>query len=149
MRQVWTAVVLLVAGLAGVGQAWKLPLGTIETPGPGFFPFCLAGAFSIVMAVLVVRAVRRPGTDDDAPLMQRDRRRQVVLLMAALFVYAFVLEALGFVLATFLLMVVLFRVVEPQPWIVAVGGAGASAFLGHLVFRVWLGVRLPPGPWGF
>jgi putative tricarboxylic transport membrane protein len=145
----WTAVVLLVAGLAGVVQAWKLPLGTIETPGAGFFPFCLAVAFSIVVAALVVRAVRHPGPDGGGPLVRRDRQRRVVLLMAALFVYAFVLEALGFVLATFLLMVVLFRVVEPQRWIVAVGGATASSLLGHLVFRVWLGVRLPPGPWGF
>jgi hypothetical protein len=68
--------------------------------------------------------------------------------MVALFAYALVLESAGFGLTTFLLMLVVFRT-EPLRWPFAIGGAVAAAALSHLVFKVWLGVRLPPGPWGF
>jgi hypothetical protein len=46
-------------------------------------------------------------------------------------------------------MVVLFRVVESHGWTLAILESAASAGLGHVIFRTWLGVRLPPGPWGF
>ncbi|HXH82978.1 MAG TPA: tripartite tricarboxylate transporter TctB family protein, partial [Candidatus Tectomicrobia bacterium] len=69
--------------------------------------------------------------------------------LGALLAYAFVLERVGFVLATFGLIAFLLRVVEPRPWPVAVGAAAAAVIATHLLFRVWLGVRLPAGPGGF
>jgi putative tricarboxylic transport membrane protein len=149
MRQRWAAAVLLVAGLLGVVEAGKLASGSIATPGPGFFPLCLAGGFSVVAGVLLVASFRERNVGPGAPLIVAGRRGQVVAAIVTLVVYAFVLEPLGFVLATFLLMVVLFRAVEPQRWLVALGGAALCAALSHVVFRMWLGVRLPRGPWGF
>ncbi|MGH8695604.1 MAG: tripartite tricarboxylate transporter TctB family protein, partial [Burkholderiales bacterium] len=69
--------------------------------------------------------------------------------LGALLAYALALEPVGFGVATFLLIVFLFRAIEPQPWLVALGGAAATVLACHVLFRVWLGVRLPPGPWGF
>jgi hypothetical protein len=149
MRQFWTATVLFVAGIVILLEARKLPFGTVATPGPGFFPFVLAAGFSLTMLALVVQSFRRPDAEGAPALMLRERRPQLVAAMVALFGYAFALETAGFVLTTFLLVLVLFRVVEPRQWPVAIGGAAASAVLGHVLFKVWLGVRLPPGPWGF
>jgi putative tricarboxylic transport membrane protein len=113
MRQRWAAAVLLVAGLLGVVEAGKLASGSIATPGPGFFPLCLAAGFSVVAGVLLVASFRERNVGPGAPLIVAGRRGQVVAAIVTLVVYAFVLEPLGFVLATFLLMVVLFRAVEP------------------------------------
>jgi putative tricarboxylic transport membrane protein len=130
-------------------EASKLPFGSIETPGPGFFPLCLAAGFSLVALVLVIRSRGEREGEGAAPLILPGRRGKVIAAIVTLVVYALVLEWLGFVVATFLLMVVLFRAVEPQRWLVALGGAAACALLSHVVFRLWLGVRLPHGPWGF
>jgi putative tricarboxylic transport membrane protein len=149
MRQLGTAVVLLVLGLAGIIEARKLPFGSVATPGPGFFPLCLAAGFSLVALALVIRSRGEREGEGAAPLILPGRRDKVIAAIVTLVAYALVLEWLGFIAATFLLMLVLFRAVEPQRWIVALGGAAACALLSHLVFRIWLGVRLPRGPWGF
>jgi hypothetical protein len=66
-----------------------------------------------------------------------------------LLVYALALERVGFGIATFVLITFLFRAIEPRPWPVAVSGAATAVVVCHVVFRVWLGVRLPIGPWGY
>ena len=77
------------------------------------------------------------------------RRSAVVGTLGALLVYALLLEWLGFLLTTFALLVFFFRVLQRQSWIAVVGGALATSLLSSLVFKTWLGVQLPAGPWGF
>ena len=148
MRELGSAVVLLAAALAGLVEAWRLPLGSAVAPGPGFFPLALAAGLAASAALLVVRAVARPPARPAGPGAAGGRAR-LVAVVAALLVYTAVFSRLGFVLATFLLMVVLFRAVESLRWPVALAAAAAAAVLGHLLFKTWLGVRLPSGPWGF
>ena len=147
-RQLWTAVALTALGAGGVVEAWKLAIGTVAQPGPGFFPLCLAVALTLTGAGLVRQAMRQATPARHAPGPAGGVRRVVVALLALL-AYVLSLDHIGFVLATFLLVAFLFRVIEPQRWVLALGGAAATAILSHVVFRAWLGVRLPPGPWGF
>ncbi len=45
-----------------------------------------------------------------------------------MFAYAFCLEILGFLVSTFLLLVFLFRAgMEPQRWLVAIGGSAIAS----------------------
>jgi hypothetical protein len=73
---------------------------------------------------------------------------RIVATMAALFVYALVLEHVGFVAATFALLLFLFKVLERQRWPVALASSLATALVTYLVFKVWLNVQLPAAPWG-
>ena len=147
MRDVAAAVVLLVVAAAAFLGGRGLPFGAVAAPGPGFFPLVVAGALGGVAVLLLARAVMAapaPG----APLAQGARSR-LVAVSIALFAFTAVLESLGFVAATFLLMIVLFRVVEQHRWTVVVAESAAAAIASHVLFKTWLGVRLPPGPWGF
>jgi hypothetical protein len=147
--QVWAAAVLTAGAIAFVVDARALVFGSVTQPGPGFFPMCLAVALTFVSAGLLAQALRAGrGVPLGVPTGARPLGRVVATLLALL-VYAFVLETLGFVVSTFLLIAFLFRAIEPQPWVVAMGGAAATAGVTHLVFRVWLRVQLPSGPWGF
>ena len=138
--------VLLAFGLVALEEARKLRFGSIARPGPGFFPVVLAAAFSLVCLVLLVGAVR--GRDEDAPVAARLGWAKIVATMAALFVYALVLEVVGFVAATFALLLFFFRALERQRWPLALAGSLVTALLTYLVFKVWLNVQLPAGPWG-
>lgn len=139
------AAVLLVFGVIALEEARTLRFGSIARPGPGFFPVVLAAAFCLVCLVLLVKALRAraPEAEARAPLGWQ----RIVAAMAALFVYAFVLEPLGFVVATFALLLFFFKALERQRWLTAVAGSLVTAFLTYLVFKVWLHVQLPAGPW--
>lgn len=145
-RDPWAAGVLLCFGLAAIVEARRLAVGEAGQPGPGFFPFWLAVAFSIVTLALFVHSLRsRPSM---VPASGPSRRRALVLACLSLLGYALALEPLGFLLASFLLMLVLFRSVEPLGWPAAVGGSLATSLLAYALFKVWLQVQLPAGPWG-
>lgn len=139
------AAVLLAFGLIALEEARKLRFGSIAKPGPGFFPVVLAAAFSLVCLVLLVNAIR--ARDAEAVSGVRLAWPKIVATMAALFVYALVLELLGFVVATFALLLFFFKALERQRWVTALAGSLATAFVTYLVFKVWLNVQLPAGPW--
>ncbi len=130
------AAVLLLGAVAVLVEGRGLPFGAVAAPGPGFFPRALA------VAVVAGRASAAP------PAMPGARFR-LGAVVGVLFAFTAVLDWLGFAAATFLLMVVLFRVVERHRWTIVVAESAAAAAACHVLFKMWLGVRLPPGPWGF
>ena len=172
-RDLGAAAVLLAFGLFALTQARGLRFGTVVAPGPGFFPLCLAAALCLTSLALFVSAWRtdRHGGPSYGPPMPPDargapakprhpsnelhpvaagstaggQRFAVIGTLAALLVYALVLEWLGFLLATFGLLVFFFKALQRQSWLVAVGGAVATALASYLVFKIWLGVNLPGG----
>ncbi|HMH49529.1 MAG TPA: tripartite tricarboxylate transporter TctB family protein [Candidatus Acidoferrum sp.] len=144
-RELAAAAVLLAFGLFAVIQARGLRFGTVAAPGPGFFPLCLALALCVVGIGLVVGAWRAaPASGAPAPSL-RPRRFAIAATLGSLLVYALVLEWLGFLLATFALLVFFFRVLQHQRWLVAVAGSLATSLVSYLVFKTWLGVNLPGG----
>jgi putative tricarboxylic transport membrane protein len=142
------AAVLLAFGLAGALEAGRLAIGDPAHPGPGFFPFWLALLLCLVAVALFLRASPAPvapGPAAPAPAA----RGKAVMALATSVVYAFALEPLGFLLTTLLFLVVLLRAVERRSWLSTVTVAAATAVASHVVFKVWLDIQLPAGPWGF
>src|SRR5262249_18573041 len=74
------------------------------------------------------------------------RITKVLALLAVLALYTFSLEPLGYPLCTFLLVLFMLRVTDPQRWPVALGMAALTAAGSYIVFAVWLSVPLPRGP---
>lgn len=147
--ELWAAAALTAFGIAAsIEAARTLSFGSISRPSPGFFPLCTAVALAAVAFAVLVRSIRGDRPDAATATAGTSRIRAAATLIALL-VYALVLERTGFGVATFVLIAFLFRAIEPRPWPVALGGAAAAVAVCHVVFRIWLGVRLPTGPWGF
>ena len=145
-RELAAAAVLLAFGLFAVIQARGLRFGTVAAPGPGFFPLCLAAALCLAAVGLIVRAWRAAPAGAPAPTATGSPRRFAVAgTLGALLVYALVLEWLGFLLATFALLVFFFRALQRQSWLVVVTGSLATSLLSYLIFKTWLGINLPGG----
>jgi hypothetical protein len=121
--------------------SWGYGLGTPRTPGPGFWPFCIALAMLGLGAMLVIRpAPAAQGEDQSA---SRWRRLAIALLTLAFYVVA--LEPLGYLAAMAILLVVQLRWVEDRPWRGSVVIGVASAVASLIVFRTLLKVPLPVG----
>lgn len=149
-REAAAGAVLLAFGLFALLQARGLRFGSIAAPGPGFFPLCLATALSLVSLAILVSALRAPpavpGAASGATVAGHAK---VIGTLGALAIYALVLESVGFLSATFSLLVFFFTVLQRQRWFVAVGSALLTSIVTYVVFKMWLGVNLPPGPFRF
>lgn len=73
----------------------------------------------------------------------------MLYVLIPLILYGIVLESLGYLLSTFLLMAFLLYSIEVKQWYLVVLAASASSFLSYALFALWLDVRLPKGVLGF
>jgi putative tricarboxylic transport membrane protein len=133
-----------------VETMWKLPLGSLRDPGPGFFPFGAGIALGLLSAVNFVLSLLDKSPKDKEAWYPRERWKTLVLILAAMLAYAFSLETLGFLTGTFLLLILFFRSTpKPQGWAVSIGGSVLLSLAAYVIFDVLLGSQLPIGIWGF
>ena len=146
--QIGGAVFLLFFGTLICWEARKLDIGRIVKPGPGFFPFWLGFSLVLVAVALMIQQ-RRAKTGEPAQGLWKGRQwEKIIYILGALLLYAFFLEFLGYIIATFLLMFFLFRAVEKQKWPVVILGSISASLLTYGLFKLWLQVQLPVGLWG-
>jgi putative tricarboxylic transport membrane protein len=129
-------------------EAWRLHVGTLRAPGAGFLPFYAAILLGLLALASLVQDLKTM-TGPASALWGGVRWGRWVTMVAALFLYVFLLERLGFFLATFLLMLVLFRLLEPYRWTTVLLFSLATMGAAYLFFVVLLESRLPAGPLGF
>lgn len=140
---------LLVALAAGTcAGAWRLGLGDVHTPGPGFMPFAAAallGAMALIQLVRLAVASRGPAADRRP--FAHSRWSIVAIVLGALVGFGAAIDTLGFAISTFLMLLVLFGVIARKRWWVAFTVALLIAVVARLAFRA-LGLELPRGPLG-
>ena len=129
----------------------RLSVGSFDHPGPGFLPLLVGIFLGIFSIVAFLQAHLSKATDETTPSWYpKERWKRLIGVLAVMFLYAFCLEILGFLLSTFLLLVFLFRFgMESQRWLVAIGGSAIASFSSYAVFELWLKTQLPKGLLGF
>jgi hypothetical protein len=143
------ASVLLVA-LAGAAcvASWRLGLGDVHSPGPGFMPFAAAALLGAMAAVQVVRlAVTARTQESDRRPFAQSRWGIVAIVLGTVAGFGAAIGTLGFALSTFLMLLVLFGGVARKRWWVALAAALGIAVVARVAFRA-LGLQLPDGPLG-
>ena len=137
----------VVLGMLVCYGATRLGLGTVTEPGSGFI-FFWSGVILVLLS-LVALAESLRGDNDATAEISAINWRKVALVILALVLYAFLLERLGFVLTTFLLLSFLLAFIEDTYWGRSLGVAGAAALGSFAIFELWLKIRLPHGIFGF
>jgi putative tricarboxylic transport membrane protein len=146
-RDKWSSLVWLGIGLFICIGSWRLSLGTFHNPGPGFLSF-FAGLIVGGLALVVHLQSRRAPAEDAkvAPLWtNKTKGWRMVLTVLALLAYAVIMNYIGFLPSTFLFLVFLLKVIEPQRWSVAVLGSLAASIAFYCVFELGLQSQLPKG----
>ncbi len=126
-------------------ESVRLDIGNPHQPGPAFLPFLAA----IIMGILAVISLAKPAENrnDEAP--GKIGLIKVGLVVAALFLYVGLLATLGFLVDTFLLLLFLFRVMEPYRWPKVLFASVLTISAVYVFFVVLLDSRLPKGILGF
>ena len=136
---------LVLLALFTLWESRKLPLGTLQNPGPSYVPVLLA--LVLLGFGLVVIALGR-NSPRMATVSWREWPHAVAILGACAFM-ALALERLGYRLTIGLALAFLLGVVERRSVITTVAFAVGFAGLSFYLFATLLRVQLPRGPWGF
>lgn len=137
-------------GLVGVYfvyAGWELGLGVLHDPGSGFMIFWVGLAMAALSIGVLVAGWRGAG-ERLRDLWAAANVTRNVRFVLALCVYAVLLPWLGFMPSTLLLLVVLFRTLQSQPWWATAIWAVVPTVVCVVVFRHGFGIQLPAGVFG-
>jgi putative tricarboxylic transport membrane protein len=133
-------------------EAFRLPLGQMRDPGAGFFPLMiglLMGVLAIIALLQSLKEKKKSPASSEPCAAERFRWWNLVVIVAALVAYALTLTTVGFLINTFLFMLLLLKVIDPQNWRKSLLASLITAVVSELFFNVLLGAQIPTGILGF
>ena len=130
-------------------EAYRLKIGTIHDPGPGFFPFGAGLIMLLLSLAALLQSVTTKQKVDETSRQETFRWWNIVIILATITAYALSLEKIGFLINTFVFMSLLLKVVEPQPWKTAVIGGLITTLAANVIFNVIFRTQIPNGILGF
>ena len=143
----------LAIGVYVAGHSYQLGLGRLRHPGPGCIFFMAALLLIILSAVdlagTLIGKRERERDKMDLLLWSGFRWQKVLLTLGGLSAYTYFFNFAGFSLSTFLLMIFLYKGIEPTRWWIAIGSSLMTTVLSYVIFEVWLEVPFPKGFVGF
>ena len=90
----------LIVGIAGYAFVWDMPMGAAVRMGPGYIPKVL----SCIVALFGVFIAGRSFVIQGDPL-EGWKLRPLIIISASIFAFAFLIDSMGLVLASLLLMI--------------------------------------------
>jgi len=140
----------LAVGIVIAISSLKYGLGTLHEPGPGFITF-FAGSILALLSLSLFFSSLRDQKDQGGfqSLWVGLKPLKVLYVIILLVAYTFSVKPIGFLISTFLLLFLLFRVkgtyrlktILLMSLLVTVGS--------YIVFEIWLKAQLPKGILGF
>jgi len=140
----------LAIGIGIVLCSLKYGIGTFHEPGPGFITF-FAGAILIILSLGLFFSCFRDqeGRSSLKSLWAGLETGKVLYVILLLLAYTFLLKPVGFLISTFLLLSLLFRVKGAYRlktiFLMSILVTAGS----YIIFEIWLKAQLPKGILGF
>jgi putative tricarboxylic transport membrane protein len=138
MRTIRSGIFFFGLSLFVIWESLRVGLGTAKVPGAGFISFCVGIILAFLSLLLIYQSWRLREPKKQLPI-------RVVLALAALYAYSLVLDTLGFVVATFFLVAILFHLGEARRWWVTIGMSALATLFAYVVFGRLLHVYFPQG----
>ncbi len=135
--------IALLLALAFIAGATQIQAALIfDSLGPRAFPIIIG----VVLAISSCFLILRPDPEPDWPAARRVV--EILLALVVMLAYAYLLEPLGFVIATAVAAGLLSWRLGAAPAIAGLTGVGISVGI-YVVFHMILGLSLARGPLGF
>jgi len=118
-------------------------MGRVKHPGPGFLPFGLAICLIILSLVLIIKSWK--GDVSLGPFWPQRSWLRPLLGVAFLIFFALVVQWMGFLITTFVFLIIWMGVIERIRWRAIVSISVGTTVALYLIFRLFLEVPLPTG----
>jgi ammonia channel protein AmtB len=139
----------LLLSIAVFAESVRLGIGQVHDPGRGFITFGASGILGILSLGLFIQASLRKEEGEREPLFAGKLWKRVLFVIFSLAVYSWIMPALGYLISTFLLMALLFWLLEREKILVVVLSSFVATLVTYLVFSKWLNCQFPDGLFGF
>jgi putative tricarboxylic transport membrane protein len=126
-------------------QSYRLGLGTLHKPGPGFLFFWTSVALGGLAIVVLIRALVEKEPGEQVKIFGEKNFSKIISVLISLILYAVFMEWIGFILITLLLFLFLLGIIEKKKWSLTVFMSVAVTVVSYLIFEVWLRSQLPKG----
>lgn len=142
MKERLVSLGILVFALVYLAGSISLKVGTGARPGAGMFPTAIAVSLLAIAAFHAWRTFRATIEQDAGHSWTQLAPAGIA---AALIVYPLLLHALDFLLSTFIVLFVLFRLLRFKTTLVSLLTAVGTTLFSYFIFAGLLGVVLPAG----
>jgi len=138
-----TAVVTVVGGVLVMHYAWStLNLGSVHAPDAGLLPF-LCGAGLAVLGIVWVLMLQWTEEKHREAASGKHLWRKPLLSLILMILYAWAMEAVGYITSTLLFMVAWEQIVERERWVKTIVIAILSTLAMYVLFVSFLNVPIP------
>jgi hypothetical protein len=139
----------LLVSVAVLVESIRLGTGKVQNPGMGFMTFGASGILGILSLALFIRASLTKEEEKPISLLAGRRWERVLFVLLILSTYSVAMPVLGYLLSTFILMTLLFWVLERKKVGFVFMASLLSTLITYLVFSKWLNGQFPDGLFGF
>jgi putative tricarboxylic transport membrane protein len=142
------AIIWIILGIAVAIGSYRLKLGNLANPGPGLMPFLLGIALLVCSFPVLIHSflkMMRKTEQEEKIIWSEIDFKKLVIVLTSLIGYAVILEKIGFVTTTFLLLSILFKTVDSQKWFSVLIASILTVIITYFLFVVILKVELPSG----
>jgi putative tricarboxylic transport membrane protein len=147
-RDLWGCAVWLILSIFVFAASLRLGVGALRSPGPGFIPFWASIGLALFACMLWFNPDQKTQAVREENGVKDSKWGNHLIVIAALTLYCLALQKFGYLLTTFGLMIVLFRLGKMKPWAIITGSLVAS-LSSYGLFAYFLGTPLPRGIFGF
>ena len=138
---VWLCFAVLV-----IIESNHLGLGTLHKPGPGFLFFWVNIVLVIMSLIVLIRAwAGKKEAGPQPAIFGGQNVSKIVFVLISLFLYAILMEPVGFILITLLFFLFILKIIEKKRWFYTVFVSVVVTVISYLIFETWLQSQLPKG----
>jgi putative tricarboxylic transport membrane protein len=127
-------------------QSYHLGLGTLHKPGPGFLFFWVNIILGIMSLIVLIPAWAGKREEGPQPAIFGGQNiSKIVFVLISLFLYALLMETVGFIPVTLLLFIFILKIIEKKGWFYTLFVSVVVTVISYLIFETWLQSQLPRG----
>jgi membrane-associated HD superfamily phosphohydrolase len=136
----------MVLSLMVIVLSYKIGLGELHNPGPGLMPFYVSVLLFIISFCLLLRYLLKRCYKEKTIKEGRSQIEfwKIATVVVSLIAYSLFLEKVGFLIATFILVTILFKTAGIKRWSLTLMGSVLTVLVAYFLFT-HLGLSFPRG----